>query len=77
MPVSDPANVWEEKLATAEFDRLVRAAIAELDGPEGDEMRSLMAWFVRRYPTPLDRLRYSTRKHKEWSRTRGRLRPAR
>jgi hypothetical protein len=64
-------DIWEEPLPPAEFDRLVQKAIADLDGPEGDEMAAFMEWFTRRYPTPLERLRYTTRKYREWSRTRG------
>lgn len=63
-------NIWEEPLPREEFERLVQMAIEELDGPEGEEMLAFMAWFKRRYPTPLDRLRYSTRKYKQWMKAR-------
>jgi hypothetical protein len=36
---------------------LVRSAIDGRDGPEREEMLAHMAWFKRRYPTPLDRPR--------------------
>jgi hypothetical protein len=71
MSSDHPRDVWEETLPAEEFERLVRQALADLDGSEGEEMRAHMRWFLRRYPTPLDRLRYSTRKYKEWSKTRG------
>lgn len=66
-----PRDVWAEPLPADEFERLLRRALTDLDGEEGEEMRAFMAWFVRRYPTPLERLRYTTRKYKEWSSTRG------
>lgn len=70
-------DVWETPLPADEFDELVRAAIDGLDGAEGEEMLAHMAWFKRRYPTPLDRLRYSTRKYREWTKTRGLLKSPR
>lgn len=75
MSAEPPRDVWEEPLPPEEFERLVRRALADLDGPEGEEMLAHMRWFMRRYPTLLDRLRYSTRKFKEWSKTRGIARP--
>lgn len=54
-----------------EFKRRLELARAELDGPELSEIHSLIDWFTRRYPTPLERLRYARRKYDEWSRTRG------
>ncbi len=72
---AEPRDVWEEPLPPEELERLVRRARADLDGPEGEEMLAHMRWFMRRYPTPLDRLRHSTRKFKERSRTRGIARP--
>ncbi len=64
-------DVWDEPLPSEEFERLVRLAIAELDGPEGETMKSFMAWFKRRYPTPLERLRFSTHQYRKWMRSRG------
>lgn len=71
MTVDERDAFWERPLPPDEFDRLLRKALDELDGPEGDEMRAHMEWFKRRYPTALDRLRYSTRMYKQWMRTRG------
>jgi hypothetical protein len=34
-------------------------------------MAELIEWFVRRYPRPLDRLRYARRKYEEAERLRG------
>lgn len=58
-------------VAPEEFDRRVKLAFAELDGPEAEEIRAHIRWFRRRYPTPLDRLRYARRKYQDWSKTRG------
>lgn len=61
-----PAHVlrlWEEPLAPEEFQQRLDRARAELAGEEGERVRELIAWFVRRYPTPRDRLRYN-RKHR-------------
>jgi hypothetical protein len=55
-------EVYEAPLPTEEFDRLAALAIAELDGPEGDEIQAQIAWFRRKYPTALERLAYVRRK---------------
>jgi hypothetical protein len=34
---------------------------------EQDQIRGLLAWFARRYPTPADRLRYARRAYRRWS----------
>ena len=62
---------WEKPLPVDEFERLVARALDDLDGPEGEEMASFMAWFKRRYPTPLDRLRFSTRQYRQSMKLRG------
>jgi len=69
------ASVWEQPMAPDEFERLVARALQDLDGPEGQEMTAFMAWFKRRYPTPLERLRFTTRHYKQSIRRRGVLRP--
>ena len=58
-------DVYEERLPPAEFDRLAAQSIAELDGPEGDEIQQQIPWFRRKYPTALDRLAYVRRKMAE------------
>jgi hypothetical protein len=60
----------ELPLPADEFERR-REAVDAVNGPEGVEIRDLIAWFLRRYPTPLDRLRYSRRKYDEATRFRG------
>ncbi len=56
------ARVYEDRLPPEEFARLEERARAELAGPEGDAIREQIAWFRRKYPTPLDRLAYIRRK---------------
>lgn len=59
------------EITPEEFERRLALALAELDGPMGEELRAQIEWFQRRYPTPLARLRYARRKHDEWIKTRG------
>jgi hypothetical protein len=54
--------IWNAPLPREEFLRRERQAIEELDGPEGENIAALIAWFQRRYPTARDRLRYIRRK---------------
>ena len=63
--------IWEKPLSSDEFERLLTRALADLEGPEGAEMAAFMAWFRRRYPTPLDRLRFSTRQYRQSIKHRG------
>lgn len=53
--------IWDEPLSPAEFLARERAAVASVTGEEAERMREHMEWFCRRYPTPLDRLRYVRR----------------
>jgi hypothetical protein len=59
------ASLVEESLPVSEFDR--RLAAPE-DPSEAAEMRDLIRWFMRRYPTPKERLAYARRKFAEWTR---------
>ena len=54
-------------LAPEEFERRVRASLAELDGPEGENLGDLIRWFTRRYPTPAERLAYGRRAYARWA----------
>lgn len=63
--------VYEKPLSAEEFERRLAAARAELAGPEGDELRAYVVWFMKRYPHPLDRLRYARRKYREAEAMRG------
>lgn len=67
--------VWDAPLDPAEFARREAASVASVMGPDGEEMRALHAWFIRRYPTPLERLKY-IRKQTESIAATGRKRPA-
>lgn len=63
MKAPDPAEYYDAPLPPDEFERRLALALAELDGPEGEEMQATIAWFKRRYPTPTDRVRYCRRRH--------------
>jgi len=71
-PYSDTVAATEDARLTDEEAR-VRLAMAmrELEGEELENLRSLIDWFRRRYPTPLDRLRYLRRKNAEALRAAG------
>ena len=56
---------WETPIPPEEFARRERETLAALAGPEGDEMRATLEWFLRRYPTPLQRIAYIRRKMRE------------
>ena len=60
-----PVSPYDDILAAEEFDRRVATALESARGPEGTEMAELIEWFLRRYPKPLDRLRYARRKYDE------------
>lgn len=68
---------YDERLAPDEFERRLSLALESLAGPEGDDMLALVRWFQRRYPTPLARARYATRKLAEARRFQGMGRSAR
>ena len=66
-----PVSPYDDVLAPEEFDRRLALALESARGPEGEGMAELIEWFVRRYPGPLDRLRYARRKYEEAERLRG------
>jgi hypothetical protein len=57
---------------TAEINRLVSPEEArayldrEITDQERMEVRALVDWFTRRYPTPLERLAYVRRAYARW-----------
>ena len=63
--ISASSHELEEELPVEEFLRRVRSPMT---AEEAEETARLVAWFRRRYPTPLARLRYVRRKHREWTR---------
>lgn len=70
-------DAYDQRLQPEEFERRLAEALGSLDGPEGEEMRELVRWFMRRYPTPLDRVRYARRKYNEARRFHGAARTPR
>lgn len=69
--MSERALYEYPEITADEFERRLVLAIAELDTEELEELRAHIRWFRRRYPNPLDRLRYARRKYDDWARTRG------
>lgn len=63
--------LYDRPLAPEEFDARLQRAVQDMKGDEGAEIRDMIAWFLRRYPDPLDRLRYIRRKVAEASALRG------
>ena len=63
------ADAYLKPLPPEEFERRLGAAIRELDGPELENLQSLIRWFQRRYPTAKERLAYVRRACAEWTRT--------
>ena len=55
--------LWEEPLPREEFERRVRASLAD-EQSIADNIE-LIDWFVRRYPTAEARLAYARRKYQE------------
>jgi hypothetical protein len=60
-----PVSPYDDVLPPEEFERRLAEALESARGPEGEEMAELIAWFRRRYPEPLERLRYARRKYEE------------
>lgn len=61
-PVTD---VWLKPLSAEAFAELLARGLESMQGSEGEDMAALHAWFVRKYPTATDRLRYIRRKMRE------------
>lgn len=55
-------RLWEEPLPADVFAERLEQARRELDGPELENLVSLIEWFNRRYPTALERLRYDRKR---------------
>ena len=60
-------EAWENRTLSAE------EFAARVDAPwtdrEREDFDALCSWFVRRYPTPLERLRATTRLARQWRTT--------
>ena len=65
-----PVSPYDDVLPPEEFERRLAAALESFRGPEGAQIEELIEWFLRRYPEPLDRLRYARRKYEEVKRMR-------
>jgi hypothetical protein len=53
----------DRKLSREEFEAWIKAPMSQ---SEEDGIRTLVAWFVRRYPTPGERLAYVRRATRRW-----------
>ena len=62
---AEVAAAEEALLSPQEARERLAMAMRELDGEELDNLRNLIDWFARRYPTALERLRYLRRKNAE------------
>jgi hypothetical protein len=57
---------WEEVLSPEEFARREREGALRLEqSDDAEQMLELMRWFTRRYPTPLERLKYIRRQTRD------------
>lgn len=60
-PAADRARVRELSERRLSPEEFVAWADGPIDDAEREETRSLIAWFVRRYPTPAERLAWARR----------------
>ena len=65
---ADLAAFHERSLGPDEAHAYLEAPMTEA---ERDELRTLVRWFQRRYPTPAERLAYVRRAYARWRRTLG------
>lgn len=56
----------ERRLSAEEFDAYVRAPMSD---DERAEILAQIAWFMRRYPTPAERLAAARRSYAQWARS--------
>jgi hypothetical protein len=54
----------ERRLTPEEWDAYVNQPMT---ADEEQQIRELLAWFARRYPTPAERLRYARRAYARWT----------
>lgn len=70
--VPPPPHVVAEVRASAERRLSAEEFNAYVDAPMGDfereQIRGLIDWFRRRYPTPAERLAYARRAYARWAR---------
>jgi hypothetical protein len=76
MPAPDPETLAEiralseRRLSAEEFEAYVRAPMSEA---ERNEILEQIAWFMRRYPTPAERLAAARQAYAQWSRSMPRM----
>ena len=71
MTRSEVDALYEKRLPPGEFEARFQRAVEYMKGDQGNEIREMISWFLRRYPDPLDRLRYIRRKVVEAGALRG------
>jgi hypothetical protein len=54
-------DLWNERLSPEEFTRREREGADRLEGEEEQAMLELHRWFIKRYPTVIDRMKYIRR----------------
>jgi hypothetical protein len=57
----------DRQLSREELDAYVNAPMGDA---EREEIRSLVSWFTRRYPTAQERLAYARRAYARWAKAR-------
>ena len=62
-----PIASYDEPMDPAEFSRRVAEIREHVASASGEDTMELVRWFLRRYPSVIDRCRYSTRKYRELS----------
>ncbi len=61
-------TLLNRRLSAAEAQEYLDARMSDV---EREQLLELVAWFQRRYPSPLQRLAYVRRAYARWQRTRG------
>jgi hypothetical protein len=62
------SSFHERQLSPAEAAAYLDAPVTEV---ERAEIRALVSWFLRRYPTPVERFAYVRRAYRRWQRSKG------
>ena len=70
-PSPEVEALYLAPLPPEEFERRLAASLAELDGPELENLADLLRWFSRRYPSAGERLAYGRRAYARWAKAAG------
>jgi hypothetical protein len=62
-----PNHPYDERLSDEEFTARLEILKEHAGRDSSEETIELARWFLRRYPTLVERCRYSTRKFREWT----------